>query len=128
MTREEVQTNLNTRDLDWLESRWSVLNEAVKKIEPHLAEIETAFHYDYTVDMDNPLEEQVCGQVLEMCNIVTTHDTENTMSWGELLELINNEIEKREAWRSDKNQKLIKALLKPLAVKGRRLEPAPEED
>lgn len=97
MTGEEVQANLNTRDLEWLESRWSVLNEAIKKIKPHLAEVEAAFDFDYTTEEPGDiLEKSVCDQVIELCNVITTHDTENTMSWSDLLELIDLEIERRE--------------------------------
>jgi len=97
MTRDEIQDDVKTRDLDWLESRWSVLNEAIEAIEPHLAEVEAAFDYDYTaLDTSESLEQSVCDQVLKLCNVVTTHDTEVTMSWGELLELIDLEIKRRE--------------------------------
>jgi len=138
MTRDEIKQAISTKDDDWLESRWSVLDEAIKAIEPHLAEVEAAFDHDYSSKNDSDtLEKSVCDQVLELCNVVTTHDTEGIMSWGELLELINSEIEKREipkkttkwsiradeAWRSDENQKRIKGLAKPAAVKGMKLEP-----
>ena len=119
MTRDEIKQAINTRSDEWLESRWSVLNEAIEAIEPHLVEVEVAFDYDYTaLDTSESLEQSVCDQVLKLCNVITTHDTENTVSWGELLELIDLEIKGREEWRSDENQKLIKGLAKPAAAKG----------
>jgi len=125
MTRDEIKQAISIKADEWLESRWSVLDEAIKAIEPHMAEVEAAFDHDYGMAPDTPdtLEKAVSDQVLEICNIVTTHDTENTMSWGELLELIDLEIKGREDWRSDENQKRIMGLAKPMAVKGRRLEP-----
>ncbi len=98
MTKAQIKTDIQMRDDDWLESRWSVLNEAITKIEPHLAEVEAAFDYDYGVTRPTPesLEQSVCDQVLALCNVVTTHDTEGTVSWGELLELIDLEIKRRE--------------------------------
>jgi len=97
MTREEVQTNLNTRDLEWLESRWSVLHEAIKAIEPHLAEVEAAFDHDYTVNSkDDDLEKYVCDQCLELWAQVTSTDTEGTVSWTEIMDMLNDEIERRE--------------------------------
>lgn len=97
MTRDELIKSIKTRDDDWLESRRSVLNEAIIKIEPHLAEVEAAFDYDYSTSMeDDTLEKAVCDQVLGLCNVVTTHDTEGTVSWGELLELLDLEIGRRE--------------------------------
>lgn len=41
--------------------------------------------------------------------------------------MIDEELNRREDWRSDENQKLIKGLAKPAAVKGRRLEPPAEK-
>jgi len=98
MTHNEIKQAIATKSDEWLESRWSVLNEAIKVIEPHLAEVEAAFDYDYGMTRPTPesLEQIVCDQVLELCNVITTHDTENTMSWGELLELIDLEINRRE--------------------------------
>ena len=99
MTRDEIIHVISSKDDDWLESRWSVLNEAIIKIEPLLAEVEAAFDYDYTDSGDTTeasLEKAVCDQVLALCNIVTIHDTEGTMSWGELLEIIDLEIKRRE--------------------------------
>ena len=107
MTRDEIIHVIQSKDDDWLESRWSVLDEAIKAIEPHLAEVEAAFDYDYTASIDAPesLEEHVSSQVLELCNVVTTNDTEGEMSWGELLELINTEIERRERLASARKLK-----------------------
>jgi len=98
MTRDEIKQAIGTKSDGWLENRWSVLDEAIKAIEPHMAEVETAFDHDYGMAPDIPdtLEKTVSDQVLEICNIVTTHDTEGTMSWGELLELIDLEIKRRE--------------------------------
>ncbi len=100
MTRDETIHAIQSKDDDWLESRWSVLHVAIRAIEPNLAAVEAAFDYDYTmVPADYTpltLEKHVCDQVLELCNVVTTHDTEGEMSWGELLELINTEIERRD--------------------------------
>jgi len=105
MTRDEIIRVVQSKDDDWLESRWSVLDEAIKAIEPHLAGVEAAFDHDYTTAPDSPsLEKSVCDQVLGICNVVTTHDSEGTVSWGELLELINTEIERRE--RLDAARKL----------------------
>lgn len=99
MTREEIQDDLKTRAVEWLESRWSVLDVATKAIELNLAEIEAAFDCDYTSSDDkDTLEKSVCYQALELYNIVTTHDTEGVVSWGELLELINTEIERRDVY------------------------------
>ncbi len=115
MTRDETIHVIQSKDDDWLESRWSVLDGAIKAIEPHLAEVEAAFDYDYTDSGDTTeasLEKSVCDQVLGLCNVVTTHDTEGEMSWGELLELINTEIERRErlaAARELKGQPAIEA-------------------
>lgn len=96
MKRNEIIKDLQTRDKDWLESCWSVLDEAIKAIEPHLTEVETAFDYDYTCGDDkNILEELVCGQVLEMCCIVTISDVIEVHSWHELRNLIDDEIKKR---------------------------------
>ena len=123
MTRDEIKQAIATKSDEWLESRWSVLNEASKVIEPHMAEVEAAFDHDYGMAPDIPdtLEKTVSDQVCEICNVVTTHDTEGTMSWGELLEFIDLEIKKREEWRSDENQKQIKGLAKP-AVMGIKIE------
>lgn len=98
MTRDEIKQAIGTKSDEWLESRWSVLNEAIKAIEPHMAEVETAFDHDYGMasDTTDTLEKIVSDQVCEICNVVTTHDTEGTMSWGELLELIDLEIKRRE--------------------------------
>ncbi len=107
MTRDEMIHAIQSKDDDWLESRWSVLHAAIKAIEPHLAEVEAAFDYDYTDSGDTTeatLEKAVCDQVLALCNVVTIHDTDGTISWGELLELINTEIERRE--RLDSARKL----------------------
>ncbi len=107
MTRDEIIHVIQSKDDDWLESRWSVLDGAIKAIEPHLAEVEAAFDHDYTLQPDTPdtLEKSVSDQVLELCNVVTIHDTEGEMSWGELLELINTEIERRERLASARELK-----------------------
>ena len=97
MTRNEIIHVIQSKDDDWLESRWSVLDEAIKAIEPHLAAVEAAFDYDYTKpSSEDSMEKSICDQVLGLCSIVTTHDTEGTVSWGELLELIDMEIKRRE--------------------------------
>ena len=98
MTRDEIKQAINIKADEWLESRWSVLYEAIKTIEPHMAEVEAAFDHDYGMAPDTPdtLEKIVSDQVCEICSVVTTHDTEGTMSWGELLELIDLEIARRD--------------------------------
>ena len=52
MTRDKLIHIISSKDDDWLESRWSVLNEAIIKIEPVLAEVEAAFDHDYTLAPD----------------------------------------------------------------------------
>ena len=97
MTRDEIIQAIKSKHDDWLESRWSVLDEVIKVIEPHLATVEAAFDYDYTKpSSEDSMEKSVCDQVLGLCSIVTTHDTEGTVSWGELRELIDLEINRRE--------------------------------
>ncbi len=124
MTRDEIKQVITTKNDEWLESRWSILNDAIKKIEPELTEIEAAFDHDYTVNsQDDPLEQHVTDQVLAICSMVTLSDTEMTVSWTEIQDMINKEIERREDWRSDENQKQIMGLAKPAAVKRIRLEP-----
>ncbi len=123
MTRDEIKQAIGTRSDKWLESRWSVLNSAIKAIEPEFTEVEAAFDHDYTVDSkDDDLEKHVCDQCLEIWAQTTSTDTEGTVSWTEIRDMINEEIERREEWHSDENQKRIKGLAKPATVKGVKLE------
>ena len=95
MTKAQIIDDLKTRDSDWLASRWSVLNQAIEGIEPHLAELDVAFDHDYTASPDGTLEEHVSDQVIELCNIVMVVDVSGVESFQEIRNLIDQELQQR---------------------------------
>ncbi len=100
MTRDEVKTNLQTRDLEWLEERWTVLKEAVEKIGVAIDEVELAFEYSFKNPDESPLEYQVAGEMNRIWNIVVNDARPDLdrgkVSWKSLVELIDDEIETQE--------------------------------
>ena len=100
MTRDEVKTNLQTRDLEWLEERWTVLKEAVEKIGVVIDEVESSFEYPFKNPDESPLEYQVAGEMNRIWNIVVNDARPDLdrgkVSWKSLVELIDDEIEIQE--------------------------------
>jgi len=100
MTRDEVKADLKKRDLEWLESRWSVLTEAINAFEKHLDEIESAFEYDYldqSAETTHPLEHFVSqdkGEIwTKIINSTRPEIDGGAICWKELVVLIDDRIE-----------------------------------
>jgi len=93
MTHDEIKTMLACKDIDWLESRWSALDEAIKKIQTQITEVESAFDEPTWRDEDeNPIDTMVCHQVLDVWSVLE-NDKDLTVCWETLRELINEVLE-----------------------------------
>lgn len=95
MTHEEIKVFLKTKDMDWLESRWSALHESIRVIQVSSAEIDSAFDYPLEQDEKSPVDTIVRSQNTDIWSILSS-DGEGELCWETLKDLIDEEILSRE--------------------------------